>query len=380
MVMLFFSLFLSVVASTHYYFFAFLVRDSQLPVVWTRFFGGLLTCLPVAIILMLVVGRRLALNSFSQPLMATVYFWMGGAFCLLWVSATTQAFFKGLQVLVGTPPLFPGLPALVAVSVASLLSFSAWRTASLGPRVVPVEVRLARLPASLAGIRVVQLSDLHVAPLLGRAYIENVVAKTMALRPDLIAITGDLVDGEVATLREAIAPLADLRARFGVFAVTGNHEYYSGADAWIAHFTALGIRVLRNERVSIGTDEGTFDLAGIDDATAGHFGGDHGPRLDRAVFGRDAKRELILLAHQPKQVVGAAREGVGLMLSGHTHGGQLFPFGLLVRLAQPFVSGLHRVGETQVYVNRGTGYWGPPMRLGAPPEITLLTLQPGAAG
>jgi hypothetical protein len=179
-------------------------------------------------------------------------------------------------------------------------------------------------------------------------------------------------------LREHVAPLGDLRAKHGVFFVTGNHEYYSGADEWIAELTTLGIRVLRNERISIGHGDASFDLAGIDDYRAKGFGGDHGPDLARAVAERDPSRELVLLAHQPKHAFEAAEHGVGLQLSGHTHGGQIWPWGYMVKLDQTFVAGLDRLKETQIYTSCGTGYWGPPMRVGAPPEITLLTLRRAA--
>jgi predicted MPP superfamily phosphohydrolase len=171
-----------------------------------------------------------------------------------------------------------------------------------------------------------------------------------------------------------VAPLANLRAKDGVFFVTGNHEYYSGVDEWIAHLTSLGIRVLRNERVSIGGSDG-FDLAGVDDWGAASFGNGHGPNLSRALQGRDRGRVLILLAHQPKQIYEAAHADVDLQLSGHTHGGQMFPFNLLVRLQQPYVSGFHMHEGTGVYVSNGTGYWGPPMRVGAPAEITHIELR-----
>jgi predicted MPP superfamily phosphohydrolase len=242
-----------------------------------------------------------------------------------------------------------------------------------------VRVRLRRFPPALSGFRVVQLSDLHIGPTLGREWLEDIVARVNALEPDLVAITGDLVDGSVDMLRAQTAPLAGLRAKHGVFFVTGNHEYYSGADAWIAELDRLGVKVLRNERISIGEGEHSFDLAGVDDWSAGRFGAGHGPDLLRALSGRDASRELLLLAHQPKQILDAAAMGVGLQLSGHTHGGQIFPWGLFVRLDQPYLAGLSRHGESQIYVSCGTGYWGPPMRIGAPPEITLLELERASA-
>jgi predicted MPP superfamily phosphohydrolase len=176
-----------------------------------------------------------------------------------------------------------------------------------------------------------------------------------------------------------VAPLGTLAAKHGVFFVTGNHEYYAGADEWIAHLPTLGVRVLRNERVSVGGGADSFDLAGVDDYNAHGFPG-HGPDLQRAVSGRDPSRELVLLAHQPREVHRAAEHGVGLQLSGHTHGGQIWPWNFAVKLQQPYVAGLVRHKTTQLYVSRGTGYWGPPMRLGAPAEITQLVLTRGEAG
>ncbi len=196
-----------------------------------------------------------------------------------------------------------------------------------------VGVRLKRLPRALQGTTIVQLTDVHVGPTIRRGFVEEIVARTNALAPDLVVITGDLVDGSVEELREHVAPLANLRARYGVFFVTGNHEYYSGAEEWCEELPRLGIRVLRNERVVIGEGKDSFDLAGIDDAHAYQYGNGHGAELERAVAGRDPERELVLLAHQPKALFGAVKHGVGLQLSGHTHGGQLWPWKYLVRPA-----------------------------------------------
>ena len=237
-----------------------------------------------------------------------------------------------------------------------------------------MRVPLRRLPAGLDGTTVVQLTDLHIGPTIGRTWLEGIVARVNALEPHIVAITGDLVDGTVDDLRHAVAPLGELRARHGVFFVTGNHEYYAGAPAWMAELKRLGVRVLRNERVSIGEGADSFDLAGVDDLSSYGQAPGHGPDLPRALDGRDPTRELVLLAHQPKAVKEAARFGVGLQLSGHTHGGQIWPWGHLVKLQQPFVAGLAREKDTILYVSKGTGYWGPPMRLGAPAEITRLVL------
>lgn len=238
-----------------------------------------------------------------------------------------------------------------------------------------VPVKLARLPKALSGYRIAQLSDLHLGPLLGNRFLDAVVEKTNALKADLIVITGDLVDQPVSVLGREITALARLRARHGVVFVTGNHEYYSGADEWIEWVRAQEIRVLMNERVTIGDAGASFDLAGIPDKHAGMFFADHEPDLERALLGRDPERELVLLAHQPAQIEMAQGRGVGLVLSGHTHGGQLWPFGAIVALAQPYIAGLHRHDDaTQIYVSRGTGCWGPPMRVGNPAEITSIVL------
>jgi hypothetical protein len=238
-----------------------------------------------------------------------------------------------------------------------------------------VRVAIDRLTKAKSGYRIVQISDVHVGPTIGRDFIEGIVARINALKPDLVAITGDLVDGSVHELAEHVAPLAKLQAKDGVFFVTGNHEYYSGAEAWIAHLGKLGVRVLRNEHVRIGGDEG-FDLAGIDDASAHGMVNGHGADLHKALAGRDASRACVLLAHQPRGIELADTLGVDLQLSGHTHGGQMIPWNFLVRLQQPFVAGLHKLARAQIYVSRGTGYWGPPMRVGAPSEITEIELVP----
>jgi predicted MPP superfamily phosphohydrolase len=265
--------------------------------------------------------------------------------------------------------------------VAGLVAGSALGLGGLGVvdvarrvRVKDVRIPLAKWPRAKSGYRVVQLSDVHVGPTIGKGFLEDVVAQANALAPDLIVITGDLVDGRVSALAEHVAPLAGLRAKDGVFFVTGNHEYYSGVDEWLAHLPSLGVRVLRNERVAIGgAGSDGFDLAGVDDWMAKGHG--HGPDLPRALAGRDESRAVVLLAHQPKQIAQAAALGVDVQLSGHTHGGQLFPFNFLVHLAQPYVDGLHvHDGKTAIYVSCGTGYWGPPMRVGAPAEITHIEL------
>ncbi len=240
---------------------------------------------------------------------------------------------------------------------------------------VDVEVKLRKLPRALDGFTIVQLSDLHVGMTIDQAFVQRVVDHANRLSPDLIALTGDLVDGQVADLRDDVAPLAQLRARHGVFAITGNHEYYAGADAWIAEITRLGARYLRNERVAIGAGDASFDLAGVDDYSAAGVPG-HGEDIAAAVAGRDPARALVLLAHQPRQVKRAALHGVDLQLSGHTHGGQIWPWHYIVRVQQGgLLAGRYEHQGTQLYVTRGCGYWGPPVRLLAPLEITRVILR-----
>jgi predicted MPP superfamily phosphohydrolase len=236
------------------------------------------------------------------------------------------------------------------------------------PNLKRVPIRLAKLPASMDGFRIALVSDIHLGPLLGRAHTERIVRMINSVDADLVAVVGDLVDGSVAELGPAAEPLQDLRARRGSFFVTGNHEYFSGYQEWIEEVGSLGLRVLRNERVDI---QG-LDLAGVNDATGGSSG--DAPDYAKALDGRDTGRPVVLLAHQPVQAHEAARHGVDLQLSGHTHGGQMVPFNLLVGLQQPVVAGLGTVGGTQVYVTRGAGFWGPPVRFGAPPDISVVEL------
>jgi predicted MPP superfamily phosphohydrolase len=241
--------------------------------------------------------------------------------------------------------------------------------------ITEIDVVLPTLDKALDGFTIVQLTDLHVGPTIGRRFVADVVSKAMSLAPDLIAMTGDLADGRVSQFRAAAAPLGDLRAPHGVFAVTGNHEYYHGADGWIAELTGLGVRYLRNERIAIERDGAAFDLAGIDDHEAHRVRG-HGADLPRATAGRDTSRPLVLLAHQPRQVHVAARHGVDLQLSGHTHGGQIWPWHYIVAIQQRgLLKGRYQIGDTQLYVSRGCGFWGPRVRLFAPLEITRVILR-----
>jgi predicted MPP superfamily phosphohydrolase len=392
--LLFFAIALGVLALAHGYLWMRLVRDPAWPSPYRQLGTAVIITLGLGLPLGMVLSRLF--EGTARPVVYALFVWMGLMFLLVVVlgagDAARLATSLGRRLLgsanaaTGVAPVDEDRRLLFArawAGMALLLSGSAGALGMHGALSVPSTKRvrfvLSRLPQALSGLTIVQISDLHIGNLLGRDWLEGVVAHINALSPDVVAITGDLVDGSVEELRAAVEPLTRLRARHGVYFVTGNHEYYSGVDDWLTELRRLGIRVLHNERVSIGDGDASFDLAGIDDASAHRFGHGHGADLPRALAGYDRRRELVLLAHQPKAVFEAAQLGVGLQLSGHTHGGQIFPFGWVVRLTQPFLAGVGQVGDTQIYTSRGTGFWGPPMRIGAPPEITQLELVAPAA-
>ncbi|RMF08597.1 MAG: metallophosphoesterase [Candidatus Neomarinimicrobiota bacterium] len=241
--------------------------------------------------------------------------------------------------------------------------------------VYTIQVPVENLPADLEGFRIVQISDIHLGPTIKRPYLQRIVDRVQSLQPDLIAVTGDLVDGSVTYLRPELEPLRELQARYGVYFVTGNHEYYSGVAAWLPVYRELGLRVLQNESNTFFVGAAAVSVVGIPDPTAIQMDPRESPSLSRAMQSVPPNAFTVLLAHQPGIIDEAARSNVDLVLSGHTHGGQLVPFSWLVRLAHPYIKGLHRHHKTWIYVNRGTGYWGPPLRLGVPGEITVLELR-----
>jgi predicted MPP superfamily phosphohydrolase len=271
--------------------------------------------------------------------------------------------------------LFLARATAVTAVTASASVVGVGMASALGPPdLLRVPVRLPRLDPAFNGFRIAVVSDIHLGPLSGLAHTERIVRMINETSPDLVAIVGDMVDGTVAELGPAAAPLRDLDSRDGTYFVTGNHEYYvEDPESWMRELERLDVRPLRNENTVIRRGGAAFDLAGVNDIIGEPFDG--GPDFDRALSGRDSSRPTILLAHQPVQVEEAAAHGVDLQLSGHTHGGQLWPFHYLVQLAQPSLAGLSTVDGTQLYVSRGAGYWGPPVRIGARPDITVISLQ-----
>ncbi|TDR80260.1 metallophosphoesterase [Paludibacterium purpuratum] len=337
--------------------------------------------LAVLLVSSLAVPSSLLLRGMKSPLLADALSWVG----LVWLGlfALTLSLTAARDVLlVLTWPFMPSrrvwLSEFSAQSVLWLVPmlllvglFNARRVA----RVRRVDIVLPGLPSEFDGFTLAQLSDIHVGPTIKQGYLARIVRAANALDADVIVITGDVVDGSVRRLAAQTQPLAELTARHGVHLVTGNHEYYSGAREWIAEFRRLGLTVLENSHVVLRRGAASLVLAGVTDYSAGHFEGGQASDPCASLAGAPAEAAVrILLAHQPRSAPAASAAGFDLQLSGHTHGGQFLPWNWLVPLQQPFVAGLHRVGRLQVYTSRGTGYWGPPIRLFAPSEITLLRL------
>ena len=335
--------------------------------------------------LSLAIPLGLAARRLARPPVADRLAWAGmlalGLFSSLFVFTLLRDLVLLLAALAAwiEPGLAaPGLAALSAEAVpllallASVLgAFNARRTA----QVVEVDVPIVGLPAALHGFTIAQISDIHVGPTIKAPYLQGIVDAVNRLQADMVAITGDLVDGSVKELAGHVAPLAGLSSRHGSFFVTGNHEYYSGAASWIAELRRLGLTVLVNQHVVLEQEGERMVLAGVADFTAHHFDPSHQSDPHAALLGAPGDAAVrILLAHQPRSAATAEQAGFDLQLSGHTHGGQFFPWGYFVRFQQPFTAGLYRMGRLWVYVSRGTGYWGPPKRLGAPSEITRLRL------
>jgi len=308
-------------------------------------------------------------------------FIMMGAFSSLWVLTVLRDMALIAGTLVSEFLPLPGLACFSEWSAAGIPLAAAAMSAAgfvLARRRAPVrtvEVPIDGLPAALEGFTIAQISDVHVGATIKRDYVQAIVDATNAIGADLIAITGDLVDGSVEQLSVHTAPLAGLRARHGVYFVTGNHEYYSGAHAWLVELRRLGLRVLMNEHAHIEHGGARLMVAGISDYNAHHYDPAHASDPVAALRGAPQAAFRLLLAHQPRSAMAAAPLGFDLQLSGHTHGGQFLPWPWFVRLQQPYTAGLHRMGRMWVYVSRGSGYWGPPMRLGAPSEITRLRLR-----
>jgi uncharacterized protein len=355
-----------------------LLSDTALPVGWAAvgWVALLLAVLSVPAGYFLI---RVDNNRLSRGLFAFATFWLGGAGILLTATLATDVGRLGVDLLRGFPHGAARVQEARLQALAVLLltgALVAWALFSAASRLTlrRLTVPLRQLGKGMEGLRIVQISDLHIGERLDARFLRRVVARVNALAPDVVAVTGDLVDGPVRALRDEVAPLAELRATHGVYYVTGNHEYYWGGPEWEAEVHRLGLTVLRNQHRVIARGGSELTLGGVPDLQGARFHPDHACRPDLAFAGAPEGVPRILLAHQPAAARTAAGAGVDLQLSGHTHGGQIFPFHLLVWLTQPVVSGLKQLFGVLVFTHRGTGTWGPPMRLLAAPEIAEITL------
>lgn len=348
-----------------------------------------------------LMGRRAAKSRLSAVLVWAGLLCMGLFSTLFVLTVLRDVLLVLVWAMVAVTPWL-GLDGLDTAWLDALHTWSALAVLALGllatiwgfwharrtAQVVRVEVPIVGLPAALHGFTVAQISDIHVGPTIRQGYLQRIVTRVNALGADMVAITGDLVDGGVRELQHHVAPVAGLVSRHGTFFVTGNHEYYSGAHAWIDELRRLGVTVLINEHVVLHHDRphhpadaamplatATMVVAGVADYSAHHFDESHRSSPANALAGAPVGAGLrLLLAHQPRSAKAASRAGFHLQLSGHTHGGQFWPWMHLVKLQQPFTAGLNKLHELWVYTNRGTGYWGPPKRFGVPSEITHLRL------
>ncbi len=374
----------------HMYLWRRLVRDTKIGGGWRR--GLTIAIIGLGALWPIAMGvSRLIGGDVGWLLSWPAFLWMAIMFYVLLLLLVVDGAWlvrRGLHRAKGrtAPPVDPDRRAFIArvtggaaVSVAAGTTAVGMVSALSEIDIVDVEIPLARLPKSMDGFVIAQITDLHVGFTVDRGYVQGIVDRVNSMQPDLVALTGDLVDGSPDKLSADIQPLGGLRSKHGSFFVTGNHEYLAGADAWLDVYRELGMRVLRNERVEIRRGDAVFDLAGVDDYQAKRLAKGHGADLAKAVAGRDTARELVLLAHQPREVHQAKKQGVGLQLSGHTHGGQIWPWHYLVMIQQGgLLAGKSKHADTWLYTSRGCGYWGPPVRVGAPPEITKIILR--AAG
>ncbi len=344
--------------------------------------AGIALLIACCVVIPLSVRNR----SIRNPRTADILAWIGllsmGFFSSLFViTLLRDLILLGVHVF-SSPLAAASLAAPTAratLAVAAFVTLAGLVIARRRPRIVHVDIPVAGLPEALHGFSIAQISDVHVGPTIKRGFVEGIVARVNGLKADLIAVTGDLVDGSVQQLSPHTAPLAGLRSRHGAYFVTGNHEYYSGEHAWTPEIRRLGMRVLKNEHVVLRHDGASLILAGVTDLSAHHF--DAGQLSDPVAALRGAPADAgakILLAHQPNSANAAAGAGFDVQISGHTHGGQFWPWNLFVGFFQPFTGGLYRLKDLWIYVSRGTGYWGPPNRFGVPAEITRIRLVPAA--
>jgi uncharacterized protein len=373
------GLVLAVVVLGHLYAYRRTVHD-VFPTRRARLVGaGVLAALAVVVVVT-VLTRRVLPPETARPLHYAGFLWLAVLLYLAVLLAVGELVRLAVRAVGG--PLSPQRRRFLSRAIAGGAAVVAAGTVTYGtvdarrPRVERREVVLDRLDPAFDGFTIAAVSDIHLGPLVDGADLAEIVALVNAGSPDVVAVVGDLVDGTVEDLGTYAQPFRDLAAP--AYMVTGNHEYFSGAQQWVDFLPSVGLRVLRNERVEVRRGGAALDIAGCDDRIAAASGEPgHGFDLDAALAGRDPDRPVVLLVHQPVMVSHAVRAGVDLQISGHTHGGQLWPITEVALVDQPVLAGLTRFGPTWLYVTRGVGFWGPPTRVGSPPEVTLLTLRAG---
>lgn len=346
--------------------------------VWRLFIGGVL--LAISQYHLIQIWTFGTMFSPEMPHWAVVAAgWAFGTFFLLFVLVSLTDFIGWLVLGFrrhGDIRQAKSRRSCALAQAAMLLSFVGVQQAMEVPEVRKLEVSIANLPTALEGLRVVQLTDLHISRLLQADWVAEVVERSNRLKPDLVVVTGDLIDGTIEARERDIAPLGRLRAKFGVIVIPGNHEYYFNEPMWRAVFERLGMRALLNGHVVIGNDNEPLVIAGVNDEAAPQFQLD-GPDLEEALLNAPPNAPVVLLKHRPEGAEQSAKAGVALQLSGHTHGGMILGFDRLVAYAnEGYVSGSYSVGDMTLYTSRGAGLWnGFPIRLGVPSEITEFTLR-----
>ncbi len=386
---LIFIVFLSVstiiVLSIHYYLWLRLIRDTGFSRLYHNTGTYLLIALAISFPLALFVDK-IASVKYSFPLLWLSYFWIG-AMMLLFFLLVSMDIIKIVPYLfhkltwAGKGVINPERREFVSTMFATAASATVFIASGIGVKnyystaiVKKYNVLLKNLPETFKGFKIVQISDLHIGQMMSGKTLKLIVDQVNNLKPDLIAITGDIADGSVAKLLQEVKPLKKLKAPKGIYFVTGNHEYYSGVEEWTLAIKKMGITVLNNENIKIKRGSDYFYLAGVTDHEGKRFGKRHAADFKKALFGLKSDKKKILLAHQPIAVQKASNFGTDLVLAGHTHGGQIWPFNYFVYLQQPYLKGFYEYQGTRLYVNQGTGCWGPPIRLGSHNEITQITL------
>ncbi len=364
----------TLVLGLHYYLGVRLIRGAQLPEPWAAaawvFLWTAFASIPSAFILGRLLRRKLAAG-----VQWFAFLWMGAFGVLLSATAISDIVLWSAAHASTGAASWSRFQALVVIGLTIPALVVGFRIARGTPAITRITIGIKGLGKEFDGFRIAQITDIHIGETLRREFLERVVAQVNSLKPDMVAVTGDVIDGSVKALRDEVEPLSRLAGKYGNFYVTGNHEYYHGGNAWEAEATRLGLIVLHNEHRVLKQGESSLVVAGVTDLDGGRFSPANAPDADAAFAEAPAGAPRILLAHQPRFARQVTKHNVALQLSGHTHGGQIFPFMFFVRLQQPVIAGFKMLWGVPVYTSRGTGYWGPPFRIGPSSEITEVTLR-----